>query len=324
MKNIRIIIAIAAGAWSFSMSASAAIDLQTVYVGDIGNASDSNGRGAVNYGYYIGTYEVTNSQYVSFLNATASSDPHGLYFSSMSSGVNGGIQRSGTTGSFTYAVVSGMGNKPVNYVSFWDGARFANWLTTGNTETGVYNLGGVTDPINSSITRDATAWANGGVAITSEDEWYKAAYYQPVDAGGDVDSYWLYQTARNTLANSHATFGGSGTGGRLTDVGTYSAYASYYGTFDQGGNVSEWNETISSYYGYDINRGRRGGGFDGLGAWMASDYGGSDWADNRTVNTGFRISMLAIPEPPSVYGAIFGCLMLVLAVVSRKKRGTRE
>ncbi len=34
--------------------------------------------------------------------------------------------------------------------------------------------------------------------IPSEDEWYKAAYYQPADQGGDTDNYWLYPTASNT------------------------------------------------------------------------------------------------------------------------------
>ena len=29
-----------------------------------------------------------------------------------------------------------MGNKPVNYVSFWDAARFANWLTNGQGSGG--------------------------------------------------------------------------------------------------------------------------------------------------------------------------------------------
>jgi hypothetical protein len=30
----------------------------------------------------------------------------------------------------------------------------------------------------------------------------------------------------------------------LTDVGAYNSSPSYYGTFDQGGNVREWNEVI--------------------------------------------------------------------------------
>ena len=35
--------------------------------------------GAVDYAYNIGTYEVTNAQYVEFLNAVAKTDGYGLY-----------------------------------------------------------------------------------------------------------------------------------------------------------------------------------------------------------------------------------------------------
>ena len=47
--------------------------LQTVFVGDPGNAPDTlpgqAGAGVVGYNYYMGTYEVTNAQYCQFLNA---------------------------------------------------------------------------------------------------------------------------------------------------------------------------------------------------------------------------------------------------------------
>src|SRR5262245_2655677 len=66
-------------------------------IGSPGNAADTTGFGAVAYGYQIGTYEVTNGQYVEFLNAKAASDPLGLYNTNMGSGP-GGITRSGVSG----------------------------------------------------------------------------------------------------------------------------------------------------------------------------------------------------------------------------------
>ena len=39
---------------------------------------------------------------------------------------NGGITRSGVSGSFTYTVKAGFANKPVIYVSFYDSLRFSN------------------------------------------------------------------------------------------------------------------------------------------------------------------------------------------------------
>lgn len=235
----------------------------------------------------------------------------------MGSSTYGGIQQSGTSGSFTYSVKSGMGNKAVNFVSFWDAARFTNYLTTGNTETGVYNLGGVTAPTNNAVTRDATAWNAGGVAIASEDEWYKAAYYQPVGAGGDTDSYWLYPTASNSITIADANYDGSV--GTLTDVGTYSHAASYYGTFDQGGNVWEWNDAIV----YSSVRGTRGGAYNrGATNLRSSSLYNFNDPLGESHFIGFRVSSLApIPEP-SAFAAIFGCLALTVATMRRKGRCT--
>ena len=46
----------------------------------------------------------------------------------MGATLRGGITQTGTSGSYTYSVKANMGNKPVNFVSWFDSARFANWL----------------------------------------------------------------------------------------------------------------------------------------------------------------------------------------------------
>ena len=107
------------------------IEIPTVPVGNVGNANDpltGNLYGGVSYAYRIGTTEVTNAQYAAFLNEKAASDPLGLYNTSMGSDARGGITQSGVSGSFSYAPKTNMGNKPVNYVSWYDSIRFANWL----------------------------------------------------------------------------------------------------------------------------------------------------------------------------------------------------
>lgn len=301
-------------------SAFAVINIDTVLVGNANNAADSTSYGSVSYDYHIGTYEVTNSQYTAFLNATAATDTHSLYNTNMNSEATGGITRAGDSGSFTYSVKSGFSDKPVNFVSFWDAARFSNWLTTGGTETGVYNLNGTTAPTNDTITRDATAWANGGVAVASGNEWYKAAYYQPVGAGGDADNYWLYPTASNSITTADANYNNSV--GTVTDVGTYSGDASYYGTFDQGGNVTEWNDAIES----TSNRGLRGGSFGNGDSNLNSSTRNSLNPTLESYVIGFRVSSLEpilapIPEP-SAYAAIFGSLALAIAIVRRRGRRT--
>ncbi|MFP4261554.1 MAG: formylglycine-generating enzyme family protein [Opitutales bacterium] len=302
-------------------SASAAITIDTVSVGDANNKNDNNGYGAVSYGYHIGTYEVTNRQYTAFLNAVAGTDTHGLYNSNMGSNAHGGILRIGTSGSFTYFTRPNMAYKPVNYVSFWDAARFANWLTNGQgtgaqdnstTEAGMYNLGGTTTPTNSSVTRQLDfALGQNGVAVASENEWYKAAYYD--GSGG----YFAYPTQSNSITTADANYAKSV--GTVTDVGAYAADSSHYGTFDQGGNVWEWNDAIVS----TSNRGMRGGSFGDVFVSSLRSSGRSLLNPPNEVNgVGFRVSSLApIPEP-SAYAAILGCLGLTLVLIRRKKRGT--
>ena len=332
MKNLKTLLTVTAGACALASSASAMIEIDTSYVGDIGNANDSTGYGGVNYGYHVGTYEVTNSQYVSFLNATAATDTHGLYNSNMGSNARGGISRSGSSGSYTYSTRANMGDKPVNYVSFWDAARFTNYLTTGGTESGVYDLTNASAITNNTVTRDTTAWNAGGVAIASENEWYKAAYY---DGSG---SYFDYATQSNTAptvaaANASGDISNPGTNvanyssgadwnsqnGNVTTVGSAGAEsASHYGTFDQGGNVLEWNDAIVS----TINRGLRGGSFNGSEVFLQSSTRPGDTPSDEFDTIGFRVSSLApIPEP-STYAAIFGSLALAIATMRRKGRRT--
>ncbi len=309
------------------------ISIPTVLVGDAGNTGEVQSQGtfgAVGYDYHIGTHEVTNGQYASFLNSVAATDTHSLYNTNMGSNARGGISRSGSPGSYTYSTRTNMADKPVNYVSFWDAARFTNWLTSGDTETGVYVLtaSGIS---NNTITRDATAWNAGGVAIASENEWYKAAYY---DGSGGYYDYPTQSNTAPTVATANTTGDVSNPGanvanylsgadwnsqnGNVTTVGSAGA-VSHYGTFDQGGNVWEWNDEIL----FTSSRGLRGGSF---GSFLDNDLRSS----SRNVlspsleggNIGFRLSSLApIPEP-SAYAAILGCLGLALALTRRKGRGT--
>jgi sulfatase modifying factor 1 len=296
----------------------AAITVQTVFVGDAGNANDSTGRGKVDYSYSIGKYEVTVGQYGAFLNAVAKSDPYGLYHVNM--GFLGDITRAGVSGSYSYSVGANA-NKPITYVSWLDAARFVNWLQNGQpngpagpgtTEAGTYNLNGATSGVG--FTRNPAAV----YSIPSDAEWYKAAYYQPASQGGDVDNYWLYPTRSNSQPNSRngsltdpnsANYyyddgiangfnGGYAVNNSTNDpfdgrtaVGAFSLAQSFYGTFDQGGNVLEWDDFVS-------NGGRAivGGDYfeDNLGMEAVNYFNVAGPADGFG-NLGFRI--VAIPEP---------------------------
>jgi formylglycine-generating enzyme required for sulfatase activity len=278
-------------------SASASVTIDYVSVGNAGNAADSTGYGAVAYAYQIGKYEVTNAQYGAFLNAKGASNSGAIYNSSMT---GTGITQTGSSGNFTYSVTSGFENKPVVHVSWFDAARFANWMMngqgSGDMETGAYTLNGATSGI-------ITANIGAQVYLPSEDEWYKAAYYSAANT-----SYSLYPNGQDTITTADANYGN--VVGSTTNVGTYSGDPSSYGTFDQGGNVWEWNDAVIS----GSSRGLRGGSFsNAVTSLRSSGRNGNDPTSENT-NIGFRVA--SVPEPTSL-------LLTMLAggvMLARRKR----
>ena len=146
MQARTIIVAVAAVLLAVG-AAQATITIDTVTVGDTGNAADSTGFGAVSYTYQIGKYEVTAGQYTAFLNSVGGVDTYGLYNTNMWSNAYGcKIQRSGSSGSYTYSVAADWANRPVNYVSWGSVARFANWLQNGQP-TGAQDISTTEDGV---------------------------------------------------------------------------------------------------------------------------------------------------------------------------------
>lgn len=273
-----------------------------------GNAPDPDtGFGAVKYAYSISKHEVTNAQYLEFLNAV---DPTGVntlnLFDTDMAGNFGGIERTGEIDGARYVAQAGREQNPVTYVSFFDAMRFANWLHNGQgsagTETGAY---AISDGVSEVRSPDAKFW------IPSEDEWYKAAYHDA--SSGTADVYFDYATgsdsvppsdqpADNPLAANYFNInaGGYAMSGSLqppnntnplTDVGAYTSAHSPYGTFDQNGNVTEWNEAVVT----PISRGLRGGSWRNGPAGLHTVERSAFFTNGAFDGTGFRIA--TIPEP---------------------------
>jgi len=298
-----------------------AMNIETVSVGNPGNANDThgNGYGGVEYEYNIGKYMVTAGQYTEFLNAVAKSDPYGLYSEGMvGDAYSAQIVRNGSDGNYTYSVVSDYANRPVNCVSWGDAARFANWLHNGQptggqnaftTEIGSYTLNGaMSNEKLSAVTRAASAtWV-----LPSEDEWYKAAYHKN---DGVTGNYFDFPTSSDVWpsndldgSGNNATFydGGYTIGHPYfrTEVGAHENSESPYGTFDQGGNLWEWNEAkIGSY------RGLRGGSFDDGGQNMSASNCINNYPSIEGPGVGFRIAY--VPEPITLALYALGSLALV-------------
>jgi formylglycine-generating enzyme required for sulfatase activity len=316
-----------------------AVDIDLVTIGNPGNAGELSGSGAggsgvdricgaVSYEYKIGKYEVTAGQYTEFLNAVAGVDTNNLYIFYMARTDYGcGISQTGggTVGNpYTYLVDPNFINRPVNYVTYWNACRFVNWLHNnqptgaqgvGTTETGAYTLtnNGI---VNNTITRNSDAkWA-----IPSEDEWYKAAYHDK--NAGLAAAYFDYATCNNALpgrdlydvsgnsANLYGTPVPIGSGIYTTVAGEFQNSDSSYGTYDQCGNLWEWNESIIS----DSYRSIRGGGFGPtIDTFAANDrLGTTPTLDHNEI--GFRV--VCVPEPGSllliamiaVSGLIYRCM----------------
>jgi formylglycine-generating enzyme required for sulfatase activity len=76
-------------------------------------------------------------------------------------------------------------------------------------------------------------------------------------------------------------------------VGTFAASPSDYGTYDQGGNVWQWNESIIA----GSCRGKLGASFIDIYYNLASAYRNYDYPTDADYNIGFRVSQ--VPEPAS-------------------------
>ena len=307
--------------------------LQFVSVGDVGNAADYTGFGAVDYSYKIGKFDVTTAQYVQFLNAVAATDPFALYDPSMSTGfrVPCGITKTGTSGSFVYSALPSHENFPVNFVSWGDAARFCNWLQNGQpngtegpatTETGTYNLNGA---VSTSGLLAVQRNPNATYVIPTENEWYKAAYYK----GGSTNAgYWIYPTQNdmppsNVLSatgTNNANFTDPNGGmpsdpiNYLTPVGAFASSPGPYGTFDQGGNVYQWNETVIPIVN-EFGRGTRGSFYNNSLFTMTSGFRDANDPSGGNDGIGFRIA--AVPEPTAFMLVAMGVLSLVIPATFR-------
>ncbi len=164
-------------------------------------------------------------------------------------------------------------------------------------------------------------------AITSEDEWYKAAYHKNDGVTGD---YFDYPTSSNSAPGRDMTEAANpGNNANYYDdsppmpidsphyatmVGEFELSRSPYGTFDQGGNVWEWNESIllGSY------RAQRGGAYNINHGYMGASYrysGVAPTGGNDVI--GFRV--VQVPEPASLLLLAFGGL-----AVMRRRLGWRS
>lgn len=274
-------------------------NMEFVTIGNPGNAADSQGAlhlaGAVGYEYGMGKFEVSQDMITKF-NA---SQP--LQITHDNRGVN----------------------KPANYVSWNEAARFVNWLntSTGNQAAYKFTTGGVNDDIALWTSGDAGYNASNPYrnslaryVLPSYNEWFKAAYYDPNKSGGA--GYWEYATGSNSAPEAVASGTGAGTavfGQDYYEQGPadvdQAGGLSPYGVMGLGGNIFEWQE--SSYDLLNISgsspRSLRGGDWSSDSFSMSSSASGLNDPSVESDDAGFRVVSLPVPEPSTmVIGTLFG------------------
>ena len=246
-----------------------------VTIGNAGNANDTTGYGGVDYSYKISSTEVTIAEF-------------------QASGAGSGGEDYWNDGTRTVGTAA-----PASYVSLSEAMQYCNYLTTGDVDSGYYGAGGND---MSALSHLAYATANGSTYfVPTENEWYKAAYYDASGAGG----YSLYANGTGTVP----TEGGGTTGWNYNYVNSSPNYTrdvalgttEQNGTTDMMGNVWEWMEDSAGVI--------RGGSYDYDETNLRSSYRYADNPSAEYHRVGFR-PVEVIPEPATALSLVLGGLVV--------------
>lgn len=294
-----------------------AFDIPFVTIGDPGNPADTVTpidvsaplpSGTVNYTYRMAKYEISE-EIISKANAQSAAAGKPL---NLTIDVERGAQ------------------KPATGLSWFDAARFVNWLNEdqgfppaykfnpgGFDERGVFDLWQPGDPgyNPNNLFRNRLA----RYVLPSADEWHKAAYYDPVE-----DRYWLYPYGSDDPPIAVASGTDPGTAVYNQDGPADVMLAggeSLYGVVGMAGNVHEFEESTEDLLNLDPSDrfGANGGAFNSRTATIASSFRSSGGRSAGQPRAGLRI--VSVPEPENLPFALVGALITFYArstIVRRK------
>ena len=284
-----------------------AFTMEFVTIGNPNNAADTTGApnpaGSVGYIYNLGKYEVSRDQ----INKANAAGSLGITLQDMPS--YGGNEV----------------NRPATGISWYEAAKYVNWLNTSTGGTAAYKFSGSTFQLWSSTDAgyDANNLFRNSLAkyvIASSNEWYKGAY-------GNLNGTWNnYPTGSDNIPTAAA--GGTAANTAVYNQSFYAGPAdinnagglSPYGTMGQGGNVWEWNETAmdGSNNLADEIRELSGGSWNSSSSSMldASTRSFGNPSDEDIVIRGFRVA--SVPEPSALSLLAIG--LSGLAMIRRRKK----
>lgn len=304
-------------------------DFDWVTIGDPGNAAyirDDFGDffdgpiGSVGYAYRMAKTEVTNSQWAEFVTAYRpywTGNPNAYL-------LTGGDVFTNDAGQ-TYQAFVGWENV-ASGISWPLAAVYCNWLHNGKAsdrsafESGAYDTSGWSwDQNNPNFFYAPSLERSPGARfwIPNEDEWTKAAFYDPNRYGEGEGGYWQYIGGSDEWLLQDETSSGNPNSFPPEPVGSYPDVSSPWGLLDLSGGQREWVEdTYNTGTAILFHaRGSRAGDF----SWMATDR--IDYTPLQHLggfHEGLRLAS-AVPTPGTA---------LVLAAAGtfpvRRRRGSRS
>ena len=285
--------------------------------------------GNVDYTYRMATTEVTGSQWLEFVRNYAqyvSNDEQAN--SDFTSGAIVFIGRDSQNRP-QYSLAPIYENVAVGF-SWRYAARYCNWLhndkalTRDAYERGAYDTSTFTQNPDGTYNDQATHSPGARYWIPSDNEWTKAAYYDPNKFGPGQGGYWRYPNGSDTpLVGGLPGEPGAQSSGPLPyegpsyqsyniPVGSYPGSNRPWGLLDTSGGASEWTETWGWVLdGRGLGRTIRG---SGTGAGEYAEYGdniNADYFFGPNDQFGLRLAS-AIPSP--------GSMITLAAFISTQRR----
>ena len=270
-------------------------------------------RGQVNYEYRVAQTNVTNAEFVRFLNAYKPfMRPSDYLNSTFAYGT--WIEYDRTAGTF-YVTSPNYNRVAAESIAWLMAARYTNWLHNGEAlnaeafEYGAYDLHGITDLVQGRWDRAPQRLPGARVWIPSFDELVKATYYDPNRYGLGQEGYWPYPYGSTSQPiYNYPENGGQSDGGipsaiyrslRREEVDAYAIGRTPWGLYGMSGGVGDYTDTFPantlSSGEWLVAQIRKGNGRGPVGPSV--DRIDRSWNYNlaSSLGLGFR---LASPVPP--------------------------